>query len=452
MKEKLLFVCKKRPWLEEIKNKLLEKYEIINSDNYKEALELYDKFKPSLILIEDIIKGQSGIELSKQLKQGAHNLIIVLFIHTEVIDEKKAKIMSAADYVIKYPSSIEDLKELYEIDIIRSILSKGDAYEGKREKFQSQLVKEEEKPFLNLGEYRLIKKIAEGGMADIYLAAKTGISGFRKLVVLKVINSFFSRSEDFIKRFMDEAKIGAHLNHKNIIQIYDHGIYEGQLFIAMEYVKGLNLDELMKAIEPEKIPEPIAVYIMQEICYGLSYAFNATDDKDRNLNIIHRDLSPHNVLISFNGEVKIADFGVAKASISHRLTEKKALVGKLSYMSPEQINGICYHSSDIFALGIIFYQMISGKHPFITEENYFSPTEIIQSICKGQYMPLEKKSKKIEEIEPIIYKMLDKDINTRYDTALNLLNDLLKISWASNQKELKEFINNIGIGDRENKQ
>jgi len=440
MKERFLFICRKNALMEEVKDRLLKKYEVIYSDNFREGVELNKKLRPSYILIEDLIKGQSGTELSRQIKQEDNDAKIVLLVHEEIMNLREAKIMSAADYVIKYPKDREDLNEIYKLEVLRDKIQFPSLEEENKD---VGYLKEGGDFFSNLGDYKLIKKVAEGGMADIYLAAKTGISGFRKLLILKLINSFFSRSEDFVKRFMDEAKIGAFLNHKNIIHIYDYGMYEGQLYIAMEYVKGKNLDELMKDIQPEKIPLPIAVYIIQEICYGLSYAYNATDDKDRRLNVIHRDLSPHNILISLNGEVKIADFGVAKATISHHITEKKALVGKLSYMSPEQINGAYHHSSDIFSLGIIFYQMLTNQHPFISEENCFSPTEIIQSICRGNYKRIEDSSDKIKEIEFIVYKMLEKNTQKRYSDAALLLNDLLKISWASNQKELKEYINNV---------
>lgn len=438
MKDKFLFICRKNSLLEEVKDRLLKKYEVIYSDNFREAIELNKKLRPSFVLIEDLIKGESGMELSRQIRQGYDKTKIILLIHEEIMNSRAAKIMSAADYVIKYPKDREDLSEIYNLEVLRD---KFQLTSFEEEKMKVSYLKEGSDVFSNLGDYKLIKKIAEGGMADIYLAVKTGISGFRKLLILKLINSFFSRSEDFVKRFMDEAKIGAFLNHKNIIHIYDYGMYEGQLYIAMEYVKGKNLDELMKDVQPETIPFPIAVYIIQEICYGLSYAYNATDDKDRKLNVIHRDLSPHNILISLNGEVKIADFGVAKATISHHLTEKKALVGKLSYMAPEQISGKYYHSSDIFSLGIIFYQMLTNSHPFISEENCFSPIEIIQYICRGNYKRIENTSDKIKEIECIVYKMLEKKLEKRYNDAAFLLNDLLKIPWASNQQGLKEYIN-----------
>jgi len=450
MKKTLLIVAREGPWIGLIKKKLGPLYELHCAENYDAGLNFYCEKAPDAVIIEDFIKTQSGLALSRRIKQENDTVCVILLLHEEVTDRHRAKLITGADYIVPYAKDEHLCGDIMDLPLFQNSQQgiehsdTAEYAEGVKSCGDAK-VSEEEAVFVSIGEYRLLKKIAEGGMADIYLALKKGISGFRKLLVLKLINRIFCRSEDFVKRFMDEAKICAHLNHKNIVQVYDHGSYEGQLYIAMEYVRGINLADLIKVAQPHTIPVPLVLYIAQEICYGLSYAHRAPDDKGRELNIVHRDISPHNILLSANGEVKIADFGVAKATITHHHTGQKALVGKILYMSPEQIENRASSLSDIYSVGVIMYEMLTTEHPFVSKEQLFSPLEIIKAVSHGTYKPIPIFSENVKELELVLLKALSSDMNKRYNSAEALLNDLLGLPWAAHQNSLKEYISRCGV-------
>ncbi|HKC59260.1 MAG TPA: serine/threonine-protein kinase, partial [Myxococcales bacterium] len=188
------------------------------------------------------------------------------------------------------------------------------------------------------GKYFLLKKLAAGGMGEIFLAKQQGPAGFEKILVVKKVLPHLTENKEFVELFLGEARLAARMNHRNIVQVFELGEYERSYFIAMEYVSGRTLRDLIDsaAKKREKLPAEVCRTVAEQICDGASYAHNLTDVNGRSLNIIHRDLNPQNVLLSYTGEVKIIDFGIAKSEMSTVKTEAGMIKGKFVYMSPEQ--------------------------------------------------------------------------------------------------------------------
>ena len=213
------------------------------------------------------------------------------------------------------------------------------------------------------GKYYLVDKIAVGGMAEIFKAKQFGPGGFEKVLVVKRILSHLSEDPDFVKMFHDEAMISSKLNHSNIVHVYEFGKIRNNYFLAMEYCEGKDLKTVMKKCQELGRPLPIeyAAYIIHEVCKGLDYAHRKKDENDQEMNILHRDISPSNIMISYDeGEVKIADFGIAKAQDASYHTKAGVLKGKFEYMSPEQASGLPVdRRADIYACGIVFYEMLT---------------------------------------------------------------------------------------------
>ncbi len=220
------------------------------------------------------------------------------------------------------------------------------------------------------GKYLLVERIAFGGMAEIFRAKSYGVSGFEKTIVIKRILASYAQDQEFVSMMIDEAKICASLQHANIVQIFDLGRLEGKYYIAMEYVHGLDLVQVLARLRRAKtrLPIELACFVIAEALKGLDYAHRATDPNGRPLNIIHRDFNPSNILLSFLGEVKVADFGIAKASKRNSKTMAGGLKGKMGYLSPEQVDGTMEldHRSDLFTAGITFWEMLATKRMFST--------------------------------------------------------------------------------------
>jgi serine/threonine protein kinase len=212
--------------------------------------------------------------------------------------------------------------------------------------------------------YQLVKRIAFGGMAEIHLAKTSGIGGFEKLLALKVIHPKYSEDQEFIDMLIDEAKIAVQLSHVNICQTFDLGRVDSTYYIALEFIDGKDLYQLLvKCSERDiAIPLDLIAFIGMEMSAGLHFAHTKSDNYGQPLNLIHRDVSPQNVLVSYDGEVKIVDFGIAKASKRSRETESGVIKGKFFYMSPEQAWGDNIDArTDIFSSGICLYEMITGE-------------------------------------------------------------------------------------------
>ncbi len=276
------------------------------------------------------------------------------------------------------------------------------------------------------GKYILLDKIASGGMAEIFKAKTVGVSGFEKILAIKRIHPQFAQNQEFITMLIDEAKISVFLNHSNIVQVFDLGRIGEHYFIAMEYVNGTDLHKYLKKCKQKKeyLPLDISIYIASEIAKGLDYAHRKTGPDGKPLKIIHRDVSPQNILISDIGEIKITDFGIAKANIKNKETTKGLLKGKINYMSPEQAAGLeIDNRSDIYALGIIMYEMFTNQRPFFAESDYKQIEMIKKGIIKS---PIIFREDLPDELADIVMKCLTKDRDARYQAASELQADLQK--------------------------
>ena len=226
------------------------------------------------------------------------------------------------------------------------------------------------KPF---GKYFLVEKLATGGMAEIYKAKTYGVDGFEKLLVIKRILPHTSVDKEFINMLVDEAKLSVLLSHTNVVQVYDLGKVGDDYFISMEFIDGVNLRQIINRLKElnQPIEQELAVYIISEVCKGLDYAHTKKDADGNPLSIVHRDISPQNVLVSYEGEVKIVDFGIAKAAMNISHTLAGILKGKISYMSPEQALGkIVDRRTDIFSAGLVFYELLTGQKLFTGETQF----------------------------------------------------------------------------------
>ena len=208
------------------------------------------------------------------------------------------------------------------------------------------------------GKYLLLERIAVGGMAEVFVAKAFGVEGFERLLAIKKILPTMGEDAEFIRMFVDEARIAVQLAHANIVQVLELGKHEERLYIAMEYVSGRDLRQLMERFRKrqEAMPLPQVCLIVAEVCEALDHAHRKRDAQGRPLGIVHRDVSPQNVLVSFEGEVKLIDFGIAKAESRLQKTQSGILKGKFSYMSPEQVKGQPIDGrSDVLACGVLLW-------------------------------------------------------------------------------------------------
>lgn len=274
------------------------------------------------------------------------------------------------------------------------------------------------------GKYTLLNRIAVGGMAEVFLARQEGLEGFEKTICIKRIRPHLSSQPNFVQMFLNEAKLAAQLNHPNIVQIYDLGRVNDSYFIAMEYISGRDMSRIIPKAEKAGISFPMiyALRIASNVCEGLYFAHTKGDAYGNPLNIVHRDITPENILVSFSGTVKIVDFGIAKANTQLEQTRAGEIKGKLSYMSPEQCMGHQLDArSDIFSFGSVIYEWITGYKLF-TGENEMA---ILKSIIDGKiYPPSYFKEDVPEAVERILMKALDKDKNKRYQSAWEMQFDI----------------------------
>jgi serine/threonine-protein kinase len=275
------------------------------------------------------------------------------------------------------------------------------------------------------GRYQLFDLVGSGGMAEIYLArARTELGGAR-LVVVKQILPRLSGNERFSEMLIAEAKLAARLSHGNVVQVFDLGRHEGVLFIAMEYVEGLDLNELLRRCARSKtpLPVPFALLIVVEALQGLDYAHRRTDDAGAPMGIVHRDVSPSNVLISFEGEVKLCDFGIARANDMADLLPEDAIQGKAGYMSPEQARGEPLDArADVFAAGIILWELLAGRKLYRVAEG---APGLLEQARAARIPPLPARNLPLEsELHTIVARALAVSRDERFPSAVAMLRQL----------------------------
>lgn len=270
---------------------------------------------------------------------------------------------------------------------------------------------------IQFGKYFLTERIAVGGMAELFKAKLFGVSGFEKPMVVKQILPKYSKNEAFINMFIDEAKIAVTLLHGNIVPVYELGRIDGVYFIAMEYVHGKDLADLMEEARRKKMPvsPEHAAFMVIEICKGLEHAHRRTDSQGNPAAVIHRDISPPNVMVSMEGEVKITDFGIAKAAHKLGSTEAGVVKGTFGYMSPEQVRGLPLdHRTDIFSAGILLHELLTGRRLFMGE----SEIDAIERVKETRVPAPSSVNRRIPAaIDPIIFKALAKDPADRFKDA-----------------------------------
>ena len=273
------------------------------------------------------------------------------------------------------------------------------------------------KPATQLGRYTVLGKLATGGMSEIYLAKQSGIAGFSKVVVLKVILPHLADDPSFMQMFLNEAKLAAMLNHPNVVQIFDFGESEGQYYIAMEHIDGQNLRGVYRTLRRQgrRIPRHIALRIIADTCGALQYAHRMTGPTGQPLELIHRDVSLENILVTYSGQVKLVDFGVAKAATLESYTSQGTLKGKYSYMAPELIRGETPdHRIDIFALGVVMYAVLLGRMPFKAKNH----AQILDQILREQPPPPREIDPELpEELERVVVRAMHKEREKRYQHA-----------------------------------
>jgi serine/threonine-protein kinase len=275
------------------------------------------------------------------------------------------------------------------------------------------------------GRWVLFDKIGEGGMARIYLGrTETGLGGER-LAVVKRILPILSSSEEFSRLLIEEAKLAAQLTHGNVVQVFDLGREEEALYIAMEYVEGFDLRELLRQCSKQKVPLPVEFSLLFaiETLRALDYAHRKRDEEGRLLGIVHRDVSPSNVLVSFEGEVKLCDFGIARAMGADSKLPDEAIQGKAGYMSPEAACGETPDArSDVFAVGIIVWELLSGRRLYKGSEGRAPPLELAR---EAEIPALPQRGYPDEaRLHAIVMRALAKNRDDRYATARDMLRDL----------------------------
>jgi serine/threonine protein kinase len=280
------------------------------------------------------------------------------------------------------------------------------------------------------GRYYLTQKIAMGGMAEIFRAKSLGAEGFEKVVVIKRILPHYSEDEGFVTMFKDEARVAAHLAHANVVQVFDFDMVNDLFYIAMEYVEGRDLKRVLD--HGAKLGKPLsiaqAVHVMIEASQGLHYAHARVVD-GQPLNIIHRDVSPHNVMVSFSGEVKIMDFGIAKAASRSTKTRVGTVKGKCAYMSPEQARGKPLDPrSDLFALGVLLWEMLTGKRLFVGESDF----ETLNNVLKAEVpAPSELNPEVPKELDAIVLKSLAREREDRQVDVGQFVSELRRWFYSS---------------------
>jgi len=307
---------------------------------------------------------------------------------------------------------------------------------------------------LNELKYEMVRQIAEGGMGVVYEAHQHGAGQFRKTVAVKLIREEYSSIPEFQKNFIGEARLVADLIHTNIVQTYHLGQIGGQYFMVMEYVGGQNIEQFLERHRRlgRQVPVDLAAFIVSRVARGLAYAHQKRDRSGHHLNIVHRDIGPKNILMGYEGDVKLTDFGIAKALNLMYNEEGKVIAGKDEYLSPEQASyAVTDARADLFPLGIVLTELLLGKNIFRNADRATSRKNILT-------MPIPRFSTLRpdidERLEAIIQKALQRDRELRYQSAADVLNDLeiylYSHGYGPTNEKLGTYLRDIfGVRDRQ---
>lgn len=299
-----------------------------------------------------------------------------------------------------------------------------------------------------LGKYQIVKRLAAGGMAEVFLGKQSGLEGFEKTVVIKRLHQTMASRQDLVEMFLNEAKIAARLNHPNCVQIYDLGQADGQYFIAMEYIHGPDMMAVQRVAKKTRlfVPPQIASYIISLALRGLHHAHELKDHATgERLALVHRDVSPHNVLVTYNGDVKLVDFGVAKANTLAAATQAGVLKGKFAYMSPEQCRGDSLDArSDVFAAGILLHELVTRKRLFRRNSDFATMRAVLEDPIP---MPSSIAPEVPAALDQVIMRALSRELDTRYASAQEMqlgLEEVIRINnWRVGPTEVGNFITQL---------
>jgi eukaryotic-like serine/threonine-protein kinase len=286
---------------------------------------------------------------------------------------------------------------------------------------------DEDEAAVRIGRYEVVERIGVGGMAEAFRARAHGPGGYQRELIIKRILPHLADSEDFVRGFVDEAKILGMLNHPNIVGVYDFGVdQDGRHYLALEYLDGAPLvDILIRLTEEEMLmPLGVAAYIAREVCHGLSAAHTLTDLDGNRLNIVHRDVTPSNIMTTRSGSVKLLDFGVARIGLHAQVSQHGYIKGKAGYLAPEQVRGEPIDARvDLFALGVVLYEMLCLEHLFHVDDQ-----SMASAIYRVLEMPIPLPSTVRKEIPPalenVVMKALCRDRDQRYGSAAEMARDL----------------------------
>ena len=298
-----------------------------------------------------------------------------------------------------------------------------------------------------MGRYQLVRRLAAGGMAEVFLARTRGAPEFSKTVVVKRILPNLATNQEFITLFLNEARISAQLQHPNVVQFFDLGEENGQYFLAMEYMDGPTVRGLLRGAYEAKrqVPMGVGLKLMSLALEGLAYAHAFCDQRGRPQNLVHRDISPHNILLGRNGAVKVADFGIAKAASLPSITKTGQVRGKLRYMSPEQLTDEPLDArSDLFAVGITLFELLTGARPFQGDGD----AEIIAKILEHPPLRLDQFRDDVPKgLQEIVEKALAKERTDRYASAQEmqaaLEATLVKLGQVVRGAEIAAFVDQV---------
>ncbi len=303
-----------------------------------------------------------------------------------------------------------------------------------------------------LGRYTILKHLASGGMADVLLGRSDGIEGFERHVVLKRIRPELAKDQRFIQMFLDEARLAATLHHQNVVQVHDIGEEHGEYFFAMEYLHGEDLRRILSTVSKQKAQVPLGhvVTIISAAAAGLHYAHDRRGTDKKRLEIVHRDVSPSNIILGYDGSVKLVDFGIAKATMRSSDTRTGTLKGKTSYMSPEQCKGESNldRRSDVYSLGVVLYELATTTRLFKGDSDYL----VMDAIVNGKVpLPQVRRADLPSELSTIIMHALAADPARRYQTAdeLRLALDQFALDYglASSTSSLSAYLRKL-FGDK----
>lgn len=298
-----------------------------------------------------------------------------------------------------------------------------------------------------LGRYELLLPIAAGGMAMVWAARLKGTRGFQKIVAVKTMLPTLSEDDQFERMFLSEASLASQIRHPNAVEILDLGEQDGVLFLAMEWIDGIPLNQVMKVAKRQNgMPIPIAVRIVAQACAGLHAAHELKDKSGKLVGLVHRDISPQNILVTYNGLAKVVDFGVAKATaLNDSTTQAGQLKGKVSYMAPEQVRGGAIDRRvDVFAMGIVLYTLTTGKHPFRRESE--GATLFAISSTDPVEAPHEFQADYPASLEAVLMRALEKERDERYATANELMRALDKAlppSQRATDEDVANFVREL---------